>query len=174
MKDQSMIINKYTISIRKILLGSFALALSAQITIPLPFVPISPQTLTLTLLALTLGQKTAVSAVLVYLMEGIIGLPVFAGGMFGLGTIFGTTGGYLLGFIPATWIIGTAHDKKFSFLLTSFCIILGIATIFSCGLMQLSFFVPIDKLFSVGVVPFIPSEVIKIIIAVISIPYLKK
>ena len=88
-------------------------AAGAYLIIPLPPVPITLQTLFVWGLAgALLGARLGALSQLVYLLIGIIGLPVFAGGKAGLGVLFGPTGGYLIGFVAGAWVIGTLVNLK--------------------------------------------------------------
>lgn len=83
----------------------------AQLTVPLPLVPITGQTLAIGLAATILGAKYGTLSVLIYLCMGAIGLPVFAQLSGGLGILFGPTGGFLIGFIPTAFLIGYYLEK---------------------------------------------------------------
>lgn len=83
----------------------------AQLTVPLPLVPITGQTLAIGLAATILGAKYGTISVLIYLCMGSIGLPVFAQLSGGLGVLFGPTGGFLIGFIPSAFVIGYYLEK---------------------------------------------------------------
>lgn len=83
----------------------------AQITIPLPHVPITGQTLAIGLAATILGSRYGTLSVLLYLMIGSAGVPVFAEFSGGISKLIGPTGGFLVGFIPATFIIGYYMEK---------------------------------------------------------------
>ncbi|MEJ9230182.1 biotin transporter BioY [Peribacillus butanolivorans] len=83
----------------------------AQITIPLPLVPITGQTLAIGLAATILGSRYGTSSVLLYLFIGAAGVPVFAEMSGGLSKIFGPTGGYLLSYIPTVYITGLILEK---------------------------------------------------------------
>jgi|SRR5690625_3534643 len=83
----------------------------AQITIPLPFVPITGQTLAIGLAATILGSRYGTLSSVLYLIIGAIGIPVFAQMTSGFGVIFGPTGGFLVGFIPTTYFIGLYLEK---------------------------------------------------------------
>lgn len=91
----------------------------SQVSIPLPFspVPITGQTLAIGLAATILGKKYGTISLLLYLALGAIGIPVFAGGAAGFGVLVGSTGGYLIGFIPTIFIIAYYIEKtKFTVL----------------------------------------------------------
>ena len=80
----------------------------AQVRIPLPFtpVPITGQTFAVLLVGAVLGSRRGAASLLLYLMQGLVGLPFFAGGTSGLAILLGPTGGYLVGFIVAAYLVG--------------------------------------------------------------------
>jgi len=148
--------------------SSFFVALIAvfswiSIPIPLPFfpVPVTLQTLAV-LLAAAVMKRQAIIPVLLYLMIGALGLPVFHNGMAGLGVIFGPTGGFLIGFIPAVLAAGIAYEyasreiRITGIVLATACIYLfGIAwLIFSTGMSASAALVA-------GMIPFLPGDLIK-------------
>lgn len=141
-------------------------ALGAFIIIPLQPVPISLQSLFCGLAGILLGARTGALSQIVYILLGIIGLPVFAGGKAGLGTLLGPTGGYLLGFIAAAFVIGKLIEKKpdagIAWLGTA--LLAGNLVIYACGVLQLSIIADLSLLKSilVGVVPFLPGDLLKI------------
>ena len=83
----------------------------AQLTIPLPLVPITGQTLAIGLAATILGSRYGTISVLLYLVIGAAGVPIFAEFSGGISKLFGPTGGYLVGFIPASFLIGYYMEK---------------------------------------------------------------
>ena len=82
-------------------LGTALLTLSAKVNLPLPYVPMTLQTLVVLMIGAAYGWRLGCATVIAYLAEGAIGLPVFAGPIGGLAPLFGPTGGYLVGFVPA-------------------------------------------------------------------------
>ena len=159
--------NNATAFMIKAIIGSILIAIFAQISVPMYPVPMTGQTLALTVIGFALGRKAGTAAVLLYLVEGAIGMPVFANGAAGYPILFGPTGGYLLGFIPTVWILGYFSDKG---VLTSFWKSIAVAlcatiVTFAFGLTQLAFFVPSDKLLQFGLYPFILGGVIKAVLA---------
>jgi biotin transport system substrate-specific component len=110
-------------------------------------------------------------------MLGIVGMPVFAGGKAGLGVLFGPTGGYLLGFIIAAFAIGLVNriKKEAGIFWHIFSMFIGMLIIYLLGSLQLSFMAKMDfsKALAVGVLPFIPGDIIKIILAAIICSRLK-
>jgi len=153
---------------------SIFIALSAQIAINVPLspVPITGQTFAVLLTGALLGSKRGVLAILLYLFEGISGLPVFAGAGYGLVKLTGPTGGYLIGFVPAAYIAGRLAERGWdrqifkTFLIMS----LGTLIIFMCGLYWLIRFTGPDYVLSMGLYPFIPGALIKIVLATILLP----
>lgn len=83
----------------------------AQVTIPLPYVPITGQTLAVGLAATILGSRYGTLSVIIYVLLGAIGAPVYSGFSGGLGVLIGPTGGYLFGFIPTAFLIGLLMEK---------------------------------------------------------------
>lgn len=151
----------------KVVLGANLIALLAQVSIPVGPVPITGQTLGITIVGFALGRNAAVSALLLYLYEGALGLPVFAGGGSGFASFFGPSGGYLFGFVCAAGILGHFSDKGVlkSFWKTIAVAIAATVAIYVPGLIQLSNFVPEGTVFQYGLYPFIPGGIIKAVLA---------
>jgi len=145
-------------------------AVGAFIMIPLPPVPITLQTLFLYIAAALLGGRLGALSQFVYLMLGIIGLPVFSGGKGGFGVLFGPTGGYLFGFLLGAFLIGSLIELKRNPkpLWIGFSMALGTIIIYIPGVVQLSIIAKLSilKAISVGVLPFLIGDLLKIIIAV--------
>lgn len=145
------------------------LIISAQIAIPLPFspVPITGQTFGVLLTAMALGRVRGAAVVGLYLVEGAAGLPVFATGLGGVAILTGPTGGYLLGFLLAAFVVGSLADRGWDrvYWKSLSALTLGTVLIFACGLLWLSNFVPADALLATGLAPFVPGAVYKIVAA---------
>ncbi len=157
-----------------IIFGSLFVALSSQIAFYLPFtpVPITGQTLAVLLIGAVLGSKRGGLSLALYILEGLAGLPVFAGGTGGMGVLFGPTAGYLIGFIPAVILIGALSEKGFdrnwiSMLLALF---LGSSVIYFFGIIRLSSFVGMQRVFLLGVAPYFVGDLLKIGLVMILIP----
>lgn len=104
-----------TSSLRRMVYASMFGALTAVgsfMVIPLQPVPITLQTLFTGLAGVLLGAYTGALSQIVYVLLGIIGLPVFAGGKAGIGTLLGPSGGYIIGFIVAAFVIGKITEVK--------------------------------------------------------------
>jgi biotin transport system substrate-specific component len=146
--------------------ASVFIALSAQIAIPVPFspVPITLQTFAVILTGALLGSRLGSLAVLAYLLEGAVGLPVFAQAHFGFIHLVGSTGGYLLGFIPAAYITGLLAErgKEKSFLQAVMIMTAGTAMIFICGLTWLTLVFNRADVLTLGFYPHLPGAILKI------------
>jgi biotin transport system substrate-specific component len=152
------------------------LAALSRITIPLLPVPVTGQTLGVLLMGMMLGRKRALAAILSYLALGIIGFPVFAAGSFGIATLVGPTGGYLLGFIPAAYILGFLGDKGwYNKAYTAIAaLVIGHTIVFTFGLLWLANFTGWNAVLTTGFVPFVPGAVIKTLVAFALIPIIKR
>ena len=154
--------------------ASLVTALAAQIEFRVPWspVPITGQTFAVLLSGAVLGARRAFLAQLLYLAEGASGLPVFAGGAFGLVKFAGPTGGYLLAFPFAAAVTGIlaerGWDRHFFTMLAA--MLLGSVVIFASGLAVLSRFVPADQLLAAGLLPFLPGDLIKSSLAALAFP----
>jgi biotin transport system substrate-specific component len=141
-------------------------AIGAFIVIPLQPVPISLQSLFCGLAGILLGGYTGALSQVVYVLLGIIGLPVFAGGKAGLGTLFGPTGGYLIGFIIAAFVIGKMVEvrREPGLIWMGLALVVGNLVIYALGVLQLSFVADISliKSLMVGVIPFLPGDLLKL------------
>lgn len=152
-----------------ILGGSLLIAGSAQIAIPLPFspVPITGQTFAVLLMGATLGSKRGALCVLTYLTEGVAGLPVFSGAGAGIATLAGPTGGYLVGYLAAAYLTGWLAERGWDRRLRSnfLAMLLGNVVIYVFGLAWLGVLVGYDKVLALGLLPFIPGDLLKLAIA---------
>jgi biotin transport system substrate-specific component len=158
--------------------GSAFIALTAQISFQLPFtpVPITGQTLGVLLTAALLGRSRGIAAVTACLLEGFGGLPVFSGGAGGLLWLFGPTGGYLLGFLPAAFVVGSLSESGWDkrVLTTGAAMALGEMAIFVVGVSWLRFYVGVENSLAMGLYPFVAGEVIKISLATAALPSLRR
>ena len=175
-----------------IFLGSIILTISAKIKVPFYPVPMTMQTFVVVLIGVTLGWKLGLATVFTYLVEGAIGIPVFAGtpekGL-GVAYLMGPTGGYLFGFLVATYVAGSfKYDNCFDsqkfklakenlpfFLALRSAItlpykniiklIFSVSFIYIFGLLWLGFLIGWDKpIFQLGAYPFLLSELFKMLI----------
>ena len=158
--------------------GAIFLAILAQVSIPVPGspVPVTGQTLGVLLLATAYGATLGTATFLLYLLAGFAGAPVFAGHGYGIDRLVGPTGGYLVGMLVASFVLGYLADRKADQKFkTSFpSLLLGDAIIFTFGLvwLHLSLDLSWSKTIAAGFTPFILGEALKIAITATSLPLL--
>lgn len=156
-----------------VLAGSALIALAAQVKIVVAFspVPLTGQTFAVLLVAAALG-RLGLASIVAYLIEGAVGLPVFAGGAAGAAYMVGPTGGYLLGFALAAAVVGSAAERGWDrHLLTALAaMLLGEIAIYAGGLAWLARFVPAGRLLDAGLIPFIPGDLVKMVLAALALP----
>lgn len=157
-----------------VLAGSALIAASAWIAVPLPFspVPVTAQTFAVLLVGSVLGARRGTAAAIAYLGEGSLGLPVFAGGSGGAHVLAGPTGGYLAGFVAGAWLCGYLAERGWDrrVFTTVVSMVLGNAAILAPGLLWLSRFVGTERVLALGLVPFLPGDVVKIASAAVILP----
>src|SRR5579885_2955205 len=152
------------------------LALCAQVSFPIPFtpVPVTLQTLAVLLTGAVLGSKRGGISMLVYLAEGAVGLPVFAGGTGGFIHLVGFTGGYLWSYPVAAFVVGLLCEKRLDrrFLTSVLAMIPGSLIIYAIGVPWLAVTLHLDPLTALlqGMVPFIPGDLLKLLIAAALLP----
>jgi biotin transport system substrate-specific component len=153
---------------------SVLIALSAQIAIPLPFtpIPITMQTLTVLLTGLLLGSRLGMATLIAYLVEGVVGMPVFTQWGSGIAHLVGPTGGYLIGFVFAAGLVGFLAERGWDRRLwtTLLAMILGNLVIYAFGVGWLSTFLGVGTALAKGMLPFLIGDVIKIALAMVALP----
>lgn len=151
------------------------LALSAKISIPFWPVPMTMQTFVIFLIGMTYGVRLSFATVALYLFEGAAGLPVFASGG-GIVYLTGPTAGYLYGMLFASVIISYLANLGLSktYFKATISLIFGSIIIFAFGIIYLGSIIGYEKAIDVGLLPFIPSELFKIALAVALIPTIQK
>ena len=146
--------------------ASILLGLLAHVSIPLPFtpVPITLQGSVILLMSVLLGPKRAVATVAAFLAQGAMGFPVFANGAGGLSYFLGSTGGYLLGYLPASFVAAYLVERfeTRSIRNALVALVAGNIVLFACGAAWLSTFLGLEKAILLGVVPFLLGDAIKI------------
>lgn len=147
-------------------LASLVIAGAAQVAIPLPFtpVPLTGQTFGVLLTGMALGSRRGALAVALYLLEGALGLPVFAGGAAGLVKLLGPTGGYLAAFPLAAFVAGLLAERGWDRKpgTTVVGMLLASAVIFLLGALWLARFVGgLGPAVVQGVLPFLPGDLVK-------------
>jgi len=164
-------INTHYKNIALILFGTLLLAVSSKIQVPFWPVPMTMQTFIVFIIGMSFGWKLAFSTLIAYLVEGALGLPVFAKGG-GLLYLMGPTAGYLYGMTIAAGVIGFFAERGYnkSYIKSLISLMLGTIIIFVLGVGYLGSVIGYDKALAGGLYPFIPSEFFKIGLAVILIP----
>jgi biotin transport system substrate-specific component len=149
-----------------VLFGSWMLAGLSQIEVGTP-VPMTLQTLGVLLIGLTFGFRLAFASLAAYLIQGALGLPMFAGGAGGAAHLVGPSGGYLVGFLGAAALVGYLADTGFTkgWIGTIVALIAGTAVIYVFGLPWLGSIVGYDKMLEYGFTPFVLGDTIKLILA---------
>jgi biotin transport system substrate-specific component len=161
-----------------IVLGTALLTLSAKINLPLPYVPMTLQTLVVLVIGAVYGWRLGGATVIAYLAAGAIGVPVFAGPLGGLAPLLGPTAGYLWGFVAAAvatgWLSERGWDRSvpllFAAMATGHVIILG------CGFLRLAFGIKLgpEKAWLVGIAPFLAASVIKNALGAALVPAIRR
>jgi biotin transport system substrate-specific component len=144
-------------------------AVGAYLAIPIGPVPIVLQNLFAYLAGLLLGRRWALAAIGIYLLAGAVGLPVFAGGQAGVARFVGPTGGYLVGYLPAVYLIGFISDRSEPKALWDVAaMVCGTLMLYACGMTWLKLLTGMSwaKTLTVGAFPFLPGDALKIAVAV--------
>lgn len=145
---------------------------SAYIIIPLPFSlsPLALQTMIVNLTGYVLNAKQAFMTMLVYLLVGLAGVPVFTGGSAGPGKLFGPTGGYIIGFLFTAVFLAYFRGEKYNFKRYALLgYVIGIPLIYVFGVVQLKLITGMgwDKAIMTGALPFIPLDIVKCLAAAV-------
>lgn len=163
--------------------GAIAVALLAQVSIPVGVVPITGQTLGVLLVGAILGSSRGAASLMVYLGAGLAGAPVFAGHSGGIGYAAMPSFGYLLGFIPAAWAIGKLSermwDRRPGLALAAFALASSIPFLFGVPYLGVVLGasgqdVDTSLLLATGVLPFILPGIVKMLVAALLLPYLHR
>ena len=159
-------------SVVLVVLGSLVLAVSAKVQIPFWPVPTTMQTFVVLVMGMALGWRLAGCTLILYLAQGLMGLPVFASGA-GPAYLLGPTGGYLLGFLAGGMLVGWLADRGWGRTAGSTlgAMLIGTAIIFAIGVLWLGNLIGLDKAVAAGLVPFLFSEACKIALATASMPF---
>ena len=154
-----------------VLSGSLLVALAARITLPLPFtpVPLTLQNLAVLLVGLLLGRRAGFAAMMLYLVEGAAGLPVFSPvGLGGIAQLLGPTGGYLMAYPVVAYLAGWLSERdRASFARSALAATLAEVFLFVAGVswLMLVFHAPLSRAAQFGLYPFVFAEVMKVLLA---------
>ena len=159
--------------------GSILLAISAKLQVPFYPVPVTMQTLVVLVLGMTLGSRLAFATLALYLIEGMAGLPVFAGTPekgIGLAYMMGPTGGYLIGYLLAATLTGWLAERGFDRSLpkAAFALVLGNVAIYVPGILWLGSVIGWDKpVLAYGLTPFLVGDALKLALGACLLPLLR-
>lgn len=158
-----------------VLAGSLVMAIAAHVQVPMWPVPMTLQMLAVFGLALGFGFRLATAMAAAYLVEGALGLPVFAGGG-GVGYLAGPTAGYLFGFLFAAAVIGFLADRGWNrepsrAIAAAF---IGAVIVYLLGVAWLATLIGPTAAFKSGVLPFLPGEAVKVMLAGLALPALRR
>lgn len=158
-----------------VLFGVCLLTLSAKIQVPFWPVPMTMQTLVVLMLGMAYGSRMAAGTVLAYLLVGAAGFPVLAGTPergIGLAYMMGPTGGFLIGFMLAAWVVGFLAERGFdrSLLACGAAMLLGHVVISLSGVVWLAALLGTSKAISAGFVPFLASSLLKTALGAVAMP----
>ncbi len=156
-----------------VLAGSVLIALSAQISVPMVPVPMTLQTLAISLVGLAYGARLAAMTLVAYLAEGAIGLPVFANGAGGIAPLIGPTAGFLWGFVAMAWMTGWMVERGFDRSLARLFLaaLIPAALLFVPGVIVLKLVLGVDwaAAFAAGATPFLGGMLVKAALATLMI-----
>ncbi len=154
--------------------ASLVTAAAARVALPLPWspVPLTGQTFAVLLTGAALGARRGALAQALYLLQGALGLPFFAGGLGGPLVLAGPTGGFLLAFPLAAAVTGLCAERGWDrrFGGTLLAMLLGSAVILAAGTAALARFLPADRVWAAGLLPFLPGDLVKAVAAALALP----
>jgi biotin transport system substrate-specific component len=159
--------------LRLVVLASLMAALTAvgaYIHVPIGPVPIVLSSLFVLLAGLLLGSRWGLASMGLYLLVGAIGIPVFSGGRGGFAHFFGPTGGYLFGYVLASWVVGFISERSRGLIIMDiFAVVVGSLVIYGLGVPWLKMVTQMSwpKALMVGVIPFLIGDAVKASVAII-------
>ena len=161
-------------------LGLLLICLGAMVSIDLPWkdggIPITGQSLAVLVVGFVLGRKRGLLVIAIYLITGLVGLPVFANGTSGIDTLMGGSGGFLYGFLVGGYVCGALQENGCgdSFAEGLIVMAMGTALILICGIAQLTYLYGLEKALEYGFWPFWPGAIVKIILGAVIVYYIPK
>lgn len=151
-----------------VLCAATLITIAAKVQIPFWPVPMTLHTLAVLTLSVALGPRLGLAAMATYLAAGLSGLPIFSGSPergIGFAYAMGPTGGYLIGYLLASWLTPTLAASG-NLLHTAAAMLIGLAVTYICGLLWLTAFVPASNLIATGLTPFLFGDLVKVALSV--------
>ncbi|MBA3957405.1 MAG: biotin transporter BioY [Parachlamydiaceae bacterium] len=163
LKKESVFSSSFLVSLLQVLGGSLFIALCAQIAIPTPFspVPITGHTFAVLMVGCTLGSRKGALSVLAYLAEVCMGLPVLSAATIAPWALLGPRGGYLIGMVAQAYLAGYVKERMLSSSRAVAVLLLACAVQLTLGVCMMANFMCFTQAFLVGMLPFIPGEILK-------------
>lgn len=159
-------------------LGTALLTVSAKINLPLPYVPMTLQTLVVLMIGAAYGWRLGVATVIAYLAEGAMGMPVFAGPVGGLAPLLGPTAGYLSGFVVAAFVTGWLSERGWDRSVPRLFVAMAVGhvAILGLGFAWLAFGMKlgVEKAWLVGLLPFIAGSLVKNALGAALVPAVRR
>jgi biotin transport system substrate-specific component len=154
------------------LVGSLLVAVSAQFQVPMVPVPMTMQSFAVLVIGAAYGARLGAATLLLYMAEGALGLPVFAGMKGGAQHLVGPTGGYIVGFVLAAGVVGWFAERGWDrgVVRTAIAMLIGKVFIFVPGVLWLGAVIGMEKAVGAGLTPFIPGIFLKVALAVAVLP----
>lgn len=165
-------------SVMLIALGTALLTLSSKVNLPLPYVPMTLQTLAVLVIGAAYGARLGAATVVAWLAEGALGLPVFAGPVGGIAPLVGPTAGYLFGFVVAAFAVGWLSERGWDRTVPRLFVAMAIGhlIILAAGFGWLAFGMKlgVEKAWLVGIVPFIAASLVKNSLGAVLLPAVRR
>jgi biotin transport system substrate-specific component len=154
------------------LVGSLLVAVSAQIQVPMYPVPMTMQPFAVIVIGAAYGARLGAATLLLYMAEGALGLPVFAGMKGGAAVLAGPTAGYIVGFVLAAGAVGWLAERGWdrNVFATAAAMTIGMALIYIPGVAWLAGLIGTQKAIAAGMLPFLIGDGVKIALAALALP----
>lgn len=173
--------SRHLATIALVIGGAAVITISAKIQVPFWPVPMTLHTLAVLSLSVLLGPRLAFAAMATYLAAGLAGLPVFSGAPergIGLAYVLGPTGGYLLGYLAASWLTGWLEQRPWAqgrrLIGAAAAMLAGLAVVYAAGLLWLAAYLPSGQLVAAGFAPFILGDLVKVGVALALVVTLRR
>jgi biotin transport system substrate-specific component len=154
------------------LVGSLLVAVSAQVQVPMYPVPMTMQPFAVIMIGAAYGSRLGAATLLLYMAEGALGLPVFAGMKGGAAVLMGPTAGYIVGFVLAAGAVGWLAERGWdrNVFATIAAMTIGMALIYIPGVAWLAALIGAEKAIAAGMLPFLIGDAVKIALAAVVLP----